>query len=144
MRAFTLTEVMLAIAVLGVALAAIMPALPVGMRNVSNTTESSRAMDLLEAIRTDIVIGLQSDQALSPRYAIPLESEAPVFLEVTGTGSPAAAGSRARYRIRVAFTPAAPDSLQPHFWHLRATWPAAAPAGKELGSVELTAARTMP
>lgn len=139
---FTLTEVMVAIGVIGIALTAILPVIPAGMRNVNAASESARALDVLEAVRADIDASLQSGKAISTRYAIPLDgSAAETTLQITETGSLAGDTGTARFRVLSRLSKGAPDRLQPVQWHLRATWPPGAPAGKEEGSAELTGAR---
>lgn len=139
---FTLTEVMVAIGVIGIALTAILPVIPAGMRNVNAASESARALDVLEAVRADIDTSLQSGESISTRYGIPLDgSAAETELKITETGSLADDTLTARFRILSRLSKGAPDRLQPVQWHLRATWPPDAPAGKEEGSAELTGAR---
>ncbi len=139
---FTLTEVMVAIGVIGIALTAILPVIPAGMRNVNAASESARALDVLEAIRADIDASLQSGKAISTRYGIPLDgSAAETTLQITETGSLAGDTGTARFRVLSRLSKGATDRLQPVQWHLRATWPSDAPAGREEGSAELTGAR---
>ncbi len=139
---FTLTEVMVAIGVIGIALTAILPVIPAGMRNVNAASESARALDVLEAIRADIDISLHSGESVSTRYGIPLDgSAAETTLQITETGTLANDGQTARFRILSRLSKGAPDRIQPVQWHLRATWPPDAPAGREEGSAELTGAR---
>lgn len=139
---FTLTEVMVAIGVIGIALTAILPVIPAGMRNVNAASESARALDVLEAVRADIDTSLQSGESVSSRYGIPLDgSAAETTLKITETGSLADDDGTARFRVLSSLSKGAPDRLQPVQWHLRASWPPDAPAGKEKGSAELTGAR---
>lgn len=139
---FTLTEVMVAIGVIGIALAAILPVIPAGMRNVTAASESARALDVLEAVRADIDASLQSGEAVSSRYGIPLDgSTAATELQIAETGGLADARQPARFRVHSRLSKGTPGRLQPVQWHLRASWPADAPAGKEQGSAELTGAR---
>jgi prepilin-type N-terminal cleavage/methylation domain-containing protein len=139
---FTLTEVMVAIGVIGIALTAILPVIPAGMRNVTAASESARALDVLEAIRADIDAGLQSGEAVSTRYGLPLDgSAAETELQIAETGSLADDDQPARFRVHSRLSTGTPDRLQPVQWHLRASWPPDAPAGKEQGSAELTGAR---
>jgi prepilin-type N-terminal cleavage/methylation domain-containing protein len=140
---FTLTEVMVAIGVIGIALTAILPVIPAGMRNVNAASESARALDVLEAVRTDIDTSLQSGESVSTRYGIPLDgSAAETTLKITETGSLADDDGTARFLVLSRLSKGAPDRLQPVQWHLRASWPPDAPAGKEKGSAELTGARS--
>ncbi len=139
---FTLTEIMVAIGVISVAFAAILPVIPAGMKNVSTASENARALYVLEAVRADIVTGLQSGESVSTRYAIPLDgSAAEKEIRISETGSPAAPGEDARFRVVSILSKGAAGVIHPIQWHLRATWPAAAPAGKEEGSAEITGAR---
>lgn len=139
---FTLTEVMVAIGVIGIALTAILPVIPAGMRNVNAASESARALDVLEAVRADIDASLQSGEPISTRYGIPLDGSAPeTNLQITESGGLADGALTARFRVLSRVSKGAPDRLQPVQWHLRATWPPDAPAGMEEGSAELTGAR---
>ena len=139
---FTLTEVMVAIGVIGIALTAILPVIPAGMSHVNAASESARALDVLEAVRADIDASLQSGAATSTRYGIPLDgSAAETERKITEPGSLADDNLTARFRVLSRLSKGAPDRLQPVQWHLRASWPPDAPAGKEQGSAELTGAR---
>lgn len=138
-RGFTLIEVIVAIGVITMATVALVPAIGSGMRTVGNSSQSSRAMDMLEAMSADLRGGLRSGQAASPRYAIPLESNTNggIFLFTEDGGLTESAGS-ARYRVNLTFsTGTKTPIIQAARWHLRATWPA---AGKEQGAVEICGA----
>jgi type II secretory pathway pseudopilin PulG len=139
---FTLIEVIVAIGVITMATVALVPVIASGMRTVGNTSESSRTLDMMEAISADLRGGLRSGQARSPRYSIPLESNSTggIFL-FTGDGVLAESAGSARYRVHLTFTTGSKTPvIQAARWHLRATWPAAAPAGKEQGAAEICGA----
>jgi prepilin-type N-terminal cleavage/methylation domain-containing protein len=137
-KGFTLMEVVIAIGVITMALVAIMPAIGVGSRTVSVSTDRARALELLENIHVDLQTSLAMKRERSLIYEIDLRSagEREIFFNNNAEIVPNA--KNARYRVRMVYRTAQPEALEPAHWHLSARWPAAAPAGKEAASVEWT------
>jgi len=140
---FTLIEVIVALGVFVVAITVLMGAIPYGMRQVQTATNESLAMTTMEAIRDDLALALAAKMTTSLRYGLTPSGTGvttPVDFKIKDNGELATANEAARFRVLGTLqrpTPANPGPLQ---LHLRATWPAKAPAGRETGALDLVAA----
>jgi prepilin-type N-terminal cleavage/methylation domain-containing protein len=137
-KGFTLMEVVIAIGVITMALVAIMPAIGVGSRTVSVSTDRARALELLENIHVDVQTSLAMKRERSLIYEIDLRSAGAREIFFNNDEETVSNAKNARYRVRMVYRVAQPKALEPAHWHLSARWPAAAPAGKEAASVEWT------
>lgn len=137
-KGFTLMEVVIAIGVITMALVAMMPAIGVGSRTVSVSTDRARALELLENIHVDVQTSLAMKRERSLIYEIDLRSAGEREIFFNNNEETVSNAKNARYRVRMVYRVAQPKALEPAHWHLSARWPAAAPAGKEAASVEWT------
>jgi type II secretory pathway pseudopilin PulG len=124
---FSLVEVVIAIGIVAFAFIAIISLIPVGMQINRDSTEESRAMNLLQAIVADRQAASWSSN--SPVYDLPALSG--VTTPTSGTlwvnedGTTNAGASGALYKVSYTIYPSA-GYMQPAFLNLGASWPAAA------------------
>lgn len=140
---FTLTETIVALGLFVFAITALMGVIPFGMNQVQAASNESRAMAEMESIRDDVGLAISSKMATSLRYKIKIPATAsttPVDYKLSEDGEIAAANETALFRVVGTVRGASAAPAEPIYLHLRATWPAKAPAGKESGSVELISA----
>jgi type II secretory pathway pseudopilin PulG len=140
---FTLVEVVVALGIFVFAVTVLIGAIPMGMKQVQAASNESLSITSMESIRDDLALALASRMATSLRYGLtpPGTGETtPVDFKIMENGELAAANETGVFRVMgsVRRPPAAtPGPVQ---LHLRATWPANAPAGRETGAIELVAA----
>ena len=140
---FSLVEVIVALGIFACAITALMGVIPFGMKQVQAASNESLAMTTMEAIRDDLALAVAANMTKSPRYGLmppAAEAPTPVDFKITDSGELAAPNGTARFRITGTLRrppPATPGPLQ---LHLRANWPAKAPAGRETGAIDLVAA----
>ena len=140
---FTLVEVIAALGIFAFAITVLMAVIPVGMKQVQTTSNESFSMTVMEGIRDDLALSLTAKMPQSPRYGLASPgggATTPVDFRIKDNGELATAHEAAVCRVMGTLhgpSPATPGSLQ---LHLRATWPANAPAGRETGALELVAA----
>ncbi len=140
---FTLTEVIVALGVFVFAITALMGVIPFGMNLVQSASNESRAMAEMESIRDDVSLAVSAGMEKSTRYGISPPAAgavAPVDYRISENGEVLSGSGKAIFRISGTIRRPGASQSDPGFLHLRATWPAAAPAGKEDGAVELVAA----
>lgn len=140
---FTLTEVVVALGLFVFAITALMGVIPAGMDQVQTASNESRAMAEMESIRDDVGLAIASKMAKSRRYELippTAGSTTAVDFKISEDGEKVTGNGAALYRIIGTVRGPATNSPDPVYLHLRATWPAKAPAGKESGSVELISA----
>lgn len=140
---FTLTEVIVALGLFVFAITGLMGVIPAGMTQVQTASNESRALAELESIRDDVRLAIGSRMKSSLRYQITPPAAAatlPVDYTISEDGEIVTGNGPALYRVIGTIRAPAAGSADPVYLHLRATWPAKAPAGKEAGSVELIAA----
>jgi uncharacterized protein (TIGR02598 family) len=140
---FTLTEVVVALGLFVFAITALMGVIPSGMDQVQTASNESRAMAEMESIRDDVALAITSGMASSLRYEIKTPaagSTTAVDYKISEDGEVVTGNGAALYRVIGTVRAPAANSADPFHLHLRATWPAKAPAGKESGSVELISA----
>jgi hypothetical protein len=138
-----LTEVVVALGLFVFAITALMGVIPAGMDQVQTASNESRAMAEMESIRDDVGLAIVSKMASSLRYGIKppaAGSTTAVDYKISEDGEVVTGNGTALYRIIGTVRGSAANSVDPVYLHLRATWPAKAPAGKESGSVELISA----
>lgn len=141
--AFTLTEVVVALGLFVFAITALMGVIPAGMDQIQTASNESRAMAEMESIRDDIGLAITSRMERSLRYEIrppSAGSTLPLDYKLSEDGEVVIGNGAALYRIIGTIRAPATSATDPIHLHLRATWPANAPAGKESGSVELISA----
>lgn len=141
--AFTLTEVIVALGVFVFAITALMGVIPFGMNQVRTASNESRAMAEMESIRDDVSLAVNAGMEKSSRYGISPPAAgavAPVDYRISENGEVLSGNGKALFRITGTIRRPGASQSEPGYLHLRATWPAAAPAGKEDGAVELVAA----
>ncbi len=135
---FTLVEVLVALGIFVFAITAMMGVIPAGMKRMQAASNEGSAMTEMEAIRDDLALAAAANMAKSARFGVALPAEGAITkidLQIGEDG--AIAAETGIYKIAgSAIHPA--DG--PVHLHLRATWPAKAPPGRETGSVELVAA----
>jgi uncharacterized protein (TIGR02598 family) len=138
---FTLTEVIVALGLFVFAITALMGVIPFGMNQVQDASNESRAMAEMEGIRDDVALAISHRMETSLRYGITPPAAAattPLDYNFSENGGIVTGNEPALFRVTGTIrNPGAPD---PVHIHLRATWPAKAPAGRETGSVELISA----
>jgi uncharacterized protein (TIGR02598 family) len=140
---FTLTEVIVALGLFVFAMTAVMGVLPFGMLQVQNASNESRAMGIMESIRDDLGLAISSKMTKSLKYEInsPTGSGTQgLDYYLSESGEVIGSTGSASFRIKGSLIGASASGTEPVYLHLRATWPAKAPAGKETGSVELVSA----
>jgi type II secretory pathway pseudopilin PulG len=142
---FTLVEVVVALGLFVFAITVLMAVIPSGMQQVQTTSNESLAITTMEAIRDDIDLTLDSKTAKSLRYEITPPSvgnTAPMNLDfmIAENGEIASGSAVALLRIKGTLRRPATAADGPIHLHLRATWPAKAPVGRETGNIELVAA----
>jgi type II secretory pathway pseudopilin PulG len=140
---FTLVEVVVALGIFVFAVTALIGAIPMGMKQVQAASNESLSITSMECIRDDLALALTSRMTTSLRYGLTppgAGKTTPVDFKIMENGEFAAANETGVFHIMgsVRRPPAAtPGPVQ---LHLRATWPANAPAGRETGALELVAA----
>lgn len=144
--AFSLVEVVMAMGIITFALVALMGLLMGGIRVNRDSTEESRAVNLLQAIITDRQAGAPLFYATnSPVYGIlpltnsssPYSNSAPLYIMDDGVTTNDTA-TAARYAVNyTVYPPAASPPLQPYLVNFKVSWPAAQTNGAS--SVETTA-----
>jgi len=135
-----LTEVIVALGIFTFAITSLMGVIPFGMNQVLAASNEARALTNMESIRDDVSLAIASHAEKSLRYGITLPdagATTPVDLMITEDGETESAGGRPIFRIAGTLTRTTGEPVR---FHLRTTWPAKAPAGREIGSVELVAA----
>ena len=140
---FTLVEVIAALGIFAFAITVLMGVIPVGMKQVQATSNEGFAMTAMEGIRDDLTVSLAARMTKSPRYGLAppaAGATTPVDIRIKDNGEPAAAHETAGFRILGTLRRAPPATPEPLRLHLRATWPANAPAGRETGALEMVAA----
>ncbi len=140
---FTLTEVVVALGLFVFAITALMGVIPAGMDQVQTASNESRAMAEMESIRDDVGLAIASKMASSLRYGLKppaAGATTAVDFKISDDGEAVTGNGTALYRIIGTVRGPAASSVDPVYLHLRATWPAKAPAGKESGAVELISA----
>jgi type II secretory pathway pseudopilin PulG len=140
---FTLTEVIVALGLFVFAITGLMGVIPAGMSQVQTASNESRALAEMESIRDDVRLAIGSRMKSSLRYRITPPAAAttvPVDYQISEDGEVVTGNGPALYRVIGTIRAPAAGSADPVYLHLRATWPAKAPAGKESGSVELISA----
>jgi len=140
---FTLTEVIVALGLFVFAITALMGVIPAGMNQVQTASNESRAMAEMESIRDDVGLAITSKMKSSLRYGIKppaVAATTTVDYKLSEDGEIVTGNGAALYRVIGTIRAPAATSADPVYIHLRATWPAKAPAGKEAGSVELISA----
>jgi Tfp pilus assembly protein PilV len=140
---FTLTEVIVALGLFVFAITGLMGVIPAGMSQVQTASNESRALAEMESIRDDVRLAIGSRMKSSLRYRITPPAAAttvPVDYKLSEDGEIVTGNGPALYRVIGTIRAPAAASADPVYLHLRATWPAKAPAGKEAGSVELISA----
>ena len=140
---FTLTEVIVALGLFVFAITGLMGVIPFGMSQVQTASNESRALAEMESIRDDVGLAIASKMKSSLRYGIKPPAAATtisVDYKLSENGEIVTGGEAALYRIIGTIRAPAATSADPVYLHLRATWPAKAPAGKEVGSVEIISA----
>jgi len=141
-QGFTLTEVMVALGLFVFALTTLMTVIPFGMDQVRNASNESRGIGFLEAIREDAGLTLSAGGSTTPRFEIPVPTDGnPADIHfLLGEDGERVTGRNATFRVRGTFRTPTSGTRGPAKLHLRASWPANAPPGRESGSVELIAA----
>ena len=142
---FTLVEVVVALGLFVFAITALMGVIPFGMKQVQAASNESRAMAEMESIRDDISLAIRTDMPKSLRYQIvppAATATTPVDFKISEAGEVQSGKGSPAFRIIGTIRRPAATTADPVFLHLRATWPANAPAGRETGAVELVAAFT--
>lgn len=140
---FTLVEVIIALGVFVVAITVLMGVIPAAMKQVQTTSIESFSMTVMEDIRDDLALALATRMKKSLRYGLTLPSAGattPLDCKIKENGELATTQESAVFHIIGTFrrpTTASPGPLQ---LHMRATWPATAPAGRESGAIELVGA----
>ncbi len=140
---FTLTEVIVALGIFTFAITSLMGVIPFGMNQVQVASNEASALSNMEAIRDDVSLALSSGAEKSLRYEIAMPSAgatSPIELLITEDGEIQTGGGTAIFRIAGTLTRSADTAGEPVHFHLRSTWPAQTPAGRETGSVELVTA----
>lgn len=140
---FSLVEVIVALGIFAIAITALMGVIPFGMKQVQTAANESFSMTTMEGIRDDLAVALAAKMIQSPRYGLKppaAGSSTPVDFKIQDNGELAAADEAARVRIVGSLLSPSPDTPGPLQLHLRAVWPAKAPAGRESGALELVAA----
>ena len=140
---FTLVEVITALGLFVFAITALMGVIPAGMTQVQTTSNESRAMAEMESIRDDVGLAIAAKMERSLRYGIKPPAAATttaVDYKISEDGEIVTGNGAAIYRMIGTIRAPAAGSADPVYLHLRTTWPAKAPAGKESGSVELISA----
>jgi uncharacterized protein (TIGR02598 family) len=140
---FTLTEVIIALGLFVFAITALMGVIPYGMNQVQTASNESRALAVLEAVRDDIKLSLQTEMDESPTYKLPIPTnsgDSDIDLKITESGEKVTGNQLALFRIEGTLRSPQASTPDPIFLNLRATWPPNARPGKETGSVELVAA----
>lgn len=147
-QGFSLVEVVLALGLFTFALVAILGLLPAGLRSYQVSAQESRALALLEQIAEDI--RLADASGISPLYniTVPLASATSSSsfhnLYFDSSWKKTTDAESAMYRVSFWFEPPAAqpggDVYGAQRVTLRAAWPAASPAGKESGGMDLITA----
>ena len=140
---FTLVEVIVALGIFVFAIIALMGVMPFGMKQVQTTSNESLAMTAMEGIRDDLALALTAQMTKSLRYGLTPPSAGvttPLDYKIKENGEPATTQESAVFRIIGTFRRPPTSSPGPLRLHMRATWPANAPAGRESGVIELVAA----
>jgi type II secretory pathway pseudopilin PulG len=142
---FTLIEVIVSLGIFVFAIVALVGVIPVSMKEVQTTSTENYSMSVMEGIRDDLSLALAAKMAKSPQYKLALPdtgTTTPVDLKFKENGEIAAANEAAVFRIigscrRPAGTAVDSGPVQ---LSLRATWPAKALPGREVGAIDLVAA----
>lgn len=138
MSAFSLTEVVLAIGIISVAMIPMVCMMPLGLRVQKDTVDETAGVNILTSIAADRRSTVSGTSA-SLVYDLPAlpafgQDEVSNSFVVTDSGVKTTDLTTARYRIDYQFfppsTPAAPNLL-----HFRASWPATGTSATD--SVEL-------
>ena len=140
---FTLVEVIAALGIFAFAITVLMGVIPVGMQQVQTTSNENFSMTVMEGIRDDLTLSLTAKMPQSPRYGLTSPgggATTPVDFRIKDNGEVAAAHEPAVCRVMGTLRCPPSATPGPPRLHLRATWPANAPAGRETGALELVAA----
>ena len=143
MSGFTLVEVIAALGIFAFAITVLMGVIPVGMQQVQTTSNESLSMTVMEGIRDDLTLSLTANMPQSPRYGLTPPgggATTPVDFRIKDNGELATTHEAAVCRVLGTLRCPSPATPGPLRLHLRAPWPANAPAGRETGALELVAA----
>lgn len=140
---FTLVEVVVALGIFIFAVTALMGVMPFGMKQVQTASNESFAMATMEGIRDDLTVALNSKMTKSLRYGLTPPTAGttiPVDFKIDENGEISATGGTLVCRVIGTLRRPPASAPGPLYLHLRSTWPANAPAGRETGAIELVAA----
>lgn len=142
-RGFTLIEMLVALGLFVFMITVLMGVLPFGMGQVQNASNEGSALSAMESLRDDVKLALKERMTTSPHHKLALPAvggTSRIDLRSLDNGELAPAGTKSQFRIVGTLRRPAENASEPAQLHLRATWPANAPAGRERGSVDLVAA----
>lgn len=140
---FTLVEVVVALGIFIFAVTALMGVLPFGMKQVQAASNESFSMATMEGIRDDLTLALNSKMTKSLRYGLApptAGTTTPVDFKIKDNGEVSTTSETTVCRIIGTLRRPQASTTDPLYLHLRASWPANAPAGRETGAIELVAA----
>lgn len=146
--AFSLLEVVLAVALLGFCLSIVCGLFSVGMADHQKATSQTAALALLESIQSDLACAALTGQSRSERFQIKLpesggKAHSAFFLDEGGSWAGAKEGSAplrsvgAESRWRVSVELEMPASQAPITGNVSISWPAQALPADASGSVEM-------
>lgn len=136
---FSLTEIMIALAIFSMAAVSLLGVLPVGLTGIRNAARSSEAVNLAQVVFADLELSNETGTWPSEAYNLELPTQGAgaseeLFLSVDGRLVKDA--GEAAYRCSLLMVPRERDPSAVHV-HAKVTWPAPAAIENAQGAVEL-------
>jgi prepilin-type N-terminal cleavage/methylation domain-containing protein len=136
---FSLTEIIIAMAIFSLAAVSLLGVLPVGLNGIRNASRSSEAVNVAQAVFADLQMAEETGQWPSERYGLelPLQGgESLSELLLTVDGLPVQEVGEASYRCELLMRPRENNANTFHL-HAKVSWPAPAKVENSQGSIEI-------